>query len=655
MLFNETDEKKIQKKGIFNDNQLKRFFPRKYIDYSNVSSLSKELNGKEVVIRAKLIKWNTKFLQSTNDYMTTATAYSNGYYINLAWFHNVWIGKSVLQLKLNNTVLLFGKITYDEKYNSFNMVNADVEEDDVSYLGVRTVYPSVKGLIDAKIRKAIKEALATSETDYLSEEIRNNEKLVDINTAICNLHFPKSMKDVEDGEKRVLFDDLLYFATEVEKDNLYTPKGSIYQANVRNKMDEYISSLPYELTKAQRETIEKIYELMKDGRCVNVLVQGDVGCGKTTVAIASLILMAENGYQSVLMTPTVTLGEQHYNELKGICDRLNISVCFYGGDLKAKEKKAIVENVKNGNCSIIVGTQGVTNLEYNNLSLLIADEEHKYGVEQREKLVKKGVHTIVMSATPIPRSIATTIYGENKEIFTINELPSNRLPVKTCRVDNDEIILKGVEAELKSGHQIYVVCPLVNESDNEKTANVVSVKELTKHFKERFPNETIETISGNMKKADIETSMKNYKEGTTHILIATSIIEVGISVPNATMILIYNAERFGIAELHQLRGRVGRGSLQSYCVLISSDTENLRLKKLCETTDGFEIAKADLEQRGMGEVLGLKQSGKNIFIEESLKYPDLFKKCKEIAKTILLPRNEYQSFLQEYSERNICK
>lgn len=649
MELKESEQKALERRGITSDYLLRRLFPYKYMDYTKISPLSKELDGENVAIKGKLLKYNVKELSKKN-YMTTATIMSDGFFVNLCWFHNVWIGR-MLEPLLQTQVMAFGKITYNEQYKNFNMVNAEINPYDEDKLCVQTVYTSMKGLKDDKLRELIDEALLFEEDEYIPSDIVRQISLLSEKEAIRILHKPKNIMDIQKAEARFLFDDMLYFATKIEEENVFTPKGTIYQANTRRLMDTYINSLPYSLTNAQKDTIEKIYELMKDARCVNALVQGDVGCGKTTVAIATLLLMAENGYQSVLMTPTVTLGNQHYEEIKEVCDKLGISVAFYGGSLKAKEKKALKENVENGNIKIVVGTQGVTNLSFKNLALIVADEEHKYGVEQREKLMSAGVHTVTMSATPIPRTIATTIYGDKKEIYTINELPSNRKPIKTVCTTNDKAILNGVKCELKNGHQVYVVCPLVKESDSEKLADVKNVEEVYEFYKKSFPEYNVEVVTGKMKKEDVEDAMARFKKNESQILVATSVIEVGISVPNATAIIIYNAERFGIAELHQLRGRVGRGSLQSFCILHCENENNVRVSKMCETTDGFEIAKADLEQRGMGDILGKEQSGRNHFLEQALKYPKQFKFCRDLA-TKMIAEKDYKKFLSEYELRN---
>lgn len=650
----ETEKKALIRRNIETVEQLRRFFPCKYLNYSKVIAVTPKLDGYDAAIKGKLLKCDMRELSPKN-YMTTATVYGygingSGYYIKCTWFHNCWIIKNLRPL-INEEVLLFGKFTYNKEYNNFNVVNAEVNPFDESKLTIKTVYSSMKGFDDTRLREAINNVTFETMDDYVPSKILEKTSLMSEDRAIRALHTARSINEIEKAQIRILFDDMLYFATRVEEQNQYTPKGTIYQAFSRKKMDEYIKGLPYTLTNAQSNTIEELVSLSEDARVINALVQGDVGCGKTTVAIAMLVLMAENGFQSVLMAPTVELAKQHFDEIQNVCEKLNLSCSFYSGTLTATEQKKMKESVKNGNTQIIVGTQGVINLDFNNLAMVVADEEHKYGVEQREKLLSAGVHSITMSATPIPRSIAATIYGDRKQIFVINELPSNRKPVKTLHINDSETIYKGIEVELKKGHQIYVVCPLIEESSNGRMAEVKSVSATSEEYKKRFPDYKIETLSGSMSKKDTEDIMSRYKAGEVNILIATSLIEVGISVPNATIIVIHNAERFGLAELHQLRGRVGRGSLQSYCVLQSDKDENVRIAKMIETTDGFEIAKADLEQRGMGDILGNEQSGANKYIEQAIKFPKRYESVKALAKE-MIRTCDYKRFLEEYERKH---
>lgn len=644
----DAEKKALNRRNIFTNEQLRRLFPRKYVDYSKLTSLTAEMVNEDVAFKGKLIKTSTTF--QNNQYITKATVVHEEKYVNLAWFHNCWIGKTLEGL-IQKEVLIMGKVTYNTTYNNFNCVNAQISAFDPSKLCIQTKYTSIKGIKEDKLKKCINEVLEEKEIEYLPTEIVKENGLLPLSDAYNLLHHPYTMEDVYNAESRVLFDDLLYFGIRLEEENMFAPKGTLFQANRTKDTDAYIKSLPYTLTNAQSETIKKIQAKMKEARRVNALVQGDVGCGKTTVAFATMITMAENGYQTVLMTPTVALGSQHYEELKAIVEPMGYNICFYGGKLTIKERKIIKQRIKEGFYSFIVGTQGVLNCEFKNLALFVADEEHKYGVKQRDKLFLDGVHMITLSATPIPRTLASTIYGARKDIYTINELPSNRKPIQTYHFESEKLAIKGVGVELSKGHQAYVVCPLKDECENEKFKDLSDVKRVEKLYKEAFPNHKVAVVTGSTDKGELQETLKAFKNGDINILVATSVIEVGVSVPNASVIIIYNAERFGLAELHQLRGRVGRGSVQSMCVLLSEDTENMRIKKMIETTDGFEIASADLEQRGMGDILGTEQSGRNKYIELALKYPKQFARIKDVSRD-MLEHYEYNTFINEYEERN---
>ncbi len=383
-----------------------------------------------------------------------------------------------------------------------------------------------------------------------------------------------------------------------------------------------------------------------------------MSCGKTIVAMCLMLLMAENGYQSVLVAPTVILARQHFNELSRYADSLGFSTAFLSSDMTSSEKKRVIAEIKEKKHHLIVGTHSCFSKDvlYPSLGLVITDEEHKFGVVQRESVRKRsdhGVHTITMSATPIPRTIACSIYGDNIEVFTIKQMPNGRKPVKTAICVSDKPVFSFMEKELVKGHQAYVVCPLIEEAEEDtKMSGIASVEDVTDRYREHFEplGYGIGVITGKTPKEEQARIKEKFSKNQIQILIATTVIEVGINVPNATVIVISSAERFGLATLHQLRGRVGRGDKQSYCILQKTNeavsSENLHI--LEGETDGFEIAKADLKNRGSGNVLGLEQSGKNRFIDLIIQYPNLYKRVKEIAKS--LPRNERTAFIDTYEE-----
>ena len=374
----------------------------------------------------------------------------------------------------------------------------------------------------------------------------------------------------------------------------------------------------------------------------------DVGCGKTVVAQIAALGMAMNGYQCAVMCPTLVLAEQHFADFTKFLARFGLSAVFLHGGMKIREEKKALAAIQSGEADVIVGTHSIfaDKVKYKKLGLVIVDEEHRFGVEQRDGLKQKakdGVHNISMSATPIPRTLATTLYGEGTEIINIHTMPAGRKPVKTIVWSNENTCMESVYKQIKQGHQCYIICPLIEDSDSETLAGVESVETTAQNLKAwfaKYPGVRIETISGDMKAKDVQAGIEAFAAGNADILISTTIVEVGVNIPNSTVIVIKNAERFGLAQLHQLRGRVGRSSYQSYCVLLSQDKENERLQTMASTTDGFKIAEKDLELRGTGQILGVKQSGKDVYMEMMLKYPKLYKEIRtQAAKDVILCEN----------------
>lgn len=400
---------------------------------------------------------------------------------------------------------------------------------------------------------------------------------------------------------------------------------------------KHIKSLPYQLTTDQREAVENLTKKMQSGENVNALVQGDVGTGKTEVAICLLLLATANGYQATLMAPYTALAEQHYIDIQKIADEFGIKVALLTSDISAAEKRKIHKQIAEGEVQIIVGTHSIfaTSVTYKNLGLVIADEEHKFGVMHREHMKEKavpGFHQITMSATPIPRSLACTIYGDTVEVITILTKPAGRIPIQTAICQNDITVMNFMLKEVQAGRQAYVVCPSI-----EKGKVTSSVEEKEPIYRKFFEEKGIKVgvVTGKVKAKEKQEILSAFRKNEIQILIATTVIEVGINVPNATCIAITGADRFGFATLHQLRGRVGRGKLKSYCILQTSES-NEKLEFMCQETDGFKIAMKDLELRGPGSLVGEKQTGNDYYVKLMLAYPNMYKKVKEIAVEICM-------------------
>lgn len=456
------------------------------------------------------------------------------------------------------------------------------------------------------------------------------------------------MTQIEKAHDRLLLDDMVYFAMSNEYAARSSSIGSTFNIKTLGTIKEITENLPYQLTKDQKDTVNSMIQKVREGKRLNALVQGDVGCGKTIVAILMMAALAENGYQAVLMAPTQVLAKQHYADLCAILEPVGFHIAYLGSNMKVKEKKAVLASIASGEANIIVGTHSVIgkSVEYKNLGITVTDEEHKFGVAQRAALVEKaaaGVHSITMSATPIPRTLAQVIYGSAIDLYTIQTMPAGRKPVVTGIATDEERIMRFVLSQKRKGHQCYVVSPMIDSS--EDMAGVLSVEEVSREYEKWLKpyGVRIATLTGRDSKETTEETIQKFKDGAIDVLIATTVIEVGVNVPNATAMIITNAERFGLSSLHQLRGRVGRSSLQSYCVLQSNDQSEKAMQRLgamVRTTNGFEIAEEDLKIRGAGDFLGTRQSGENKYMALMLAYPDKYKYALTLAKRILDDRKK---------------
>ena len=520
------------------------------------------------------------------------------------------------------------------------------------------VYPLRKDLTNTKLQKALKEVLplCTEIKEYLPSEILAGEDLLPIPQAIRQMHFPENMEDVYAARKRLAFDEFFLFLARMEllkqgpekRESLYV----CAEERSKSAAEQLLSKLPYELTGAQKRTILEIQKDLASGYCMNRLVQGDVGSGKTVVAFAAALAVVAAGSQAALMAPTEVLAAQHY---KDICKMsadydLPFKPALLTGSVKTSEKRQIKEKIAAGEINFMIGTQALIqeDVEAKDLALIITDEQHRFGVRQRMDLAGKGrePHVLVMSATPIPRTLGLILYGD-LDVSLIDELPAKRLPIKNTVVDGSyrtklyQFILK----RISEGRQAYIICPMVEsgEDECEATEGLANVVDYSEELRKKFPPEvTVDMLHGRMKPAEKNEVMRRFACGETKVLVSTTVVEVGVNVPNATVMMVENAERFGLAQLHQLRGRVGRGEWQSYCIFVSggedgemSKRTQERLHILSETNDGFKIAEEDLKQRGPGDFFGLRQSGLPYFkIADIYTDADLLKRVKPIVQKI---------------------
>lgn len=624
----------LKKKGFETIEDLAAFYPRKYNDFRTIVKIDQlwEYVGKVVSIIGKIVSINDGFKA------LKATVRDGSYKaIDIVWFNQRYIGK---RLFTHRQYVFCGKVQYNAQYDSFSIIAPMFFSDDpTQFHKIAPVYPKIKGMsaeyLESCIEKAVGLMIADDDPhDYMEPEVRERLEVPEYKKFLTMVHAPQTDEDLELSKRRIICDELFPFVMKLGEKKYEFVAKTQYKASKLSEMESFIKSLPFPLTKDQDTAIHTLTTKMMAGERIEALVQGDVGCGKTVIATALAVAAVENGYQAAIMCPTAVLAEQHYKSMSEQLAPFGITVELLTSGLTAKAKRKVLSAIKDGTAQIIVGTHAVIakDVIFNKLALTVVDEEHRFGVEQRDALAEKakaGVHNISMTATPIPRTIASAVYGENTEIINVHTMPSGRKPVKTIVYGNEEKVYASMYNQIRAGHQCYVVCPLIEESDSETLAGVESVEETyNKMFKwfEKYPAVSIKMINGNMKPTDVKEAISAFSNGDCHIIISTTIIEVGVNVPNATVIVVKNAERFGLAQLHQLRGRVGRGDAQSYCVLLSNQKTNPRLLAMAETTDGFEIARKDLELRGTGDIVGTKQSGIDKDVNLMLEYPELYKK-----------------------------
>lgn len=603
--------------GIKTISDLLDFFPRAYEDRTVYKKIIECKNDETVCIKATVLSsMQVKKVRQNLTVYTLPVSDGTGT-IELAWFNIKFLEK---RFRVGDKYVFYGKIS---SYPKKRMASPIFEREGVKgQLGrIYPIYPLTSGLNQKMISGYVKDALIhiSEIPETLPEYIISKYGLCDRKTAIYNIHFPKSEEALNIARKRLVFEELFIFQTA-----LYYLKGSYAgkKSAVAYKTvykDEFISSLPFSLTGAQSRVIDEICEDFKSGNAMQRLVAGDVGSGKTVVAAAAMYTVAKNGFSSAMMAPTEILARQHYQNLKKMFAPLGIETLLLVGAQTAKEKREIYERINSGEVLCIVGTHALISegAEFSNLGLVITDEQHRFGVKQRKMLSDKAAnpHTLVMTATPIPRTMALIVYGD-LDISIIDELPPGRQKVDTYVFKNNmhQRIYNFIRKEAHEKKQAFIVCPLVEESE---TMNLKSVTEYAQNLKENiFPDLNVSFLHGKMKQAEKELIMSDFANGKTDVLCATTVIEVGVDVPNATMMVIENAERFGLSQLHQLRGRVGRGKHKSYCVLFNESDNPTALKRM-ETIknnhDGFKIAETDLALRGPGEFFGTRQHGLPVF------------------------------------------
>lgn len=624
------------------------YFPRAYDDRTNIKKIGELKFNEYVVLKATVMSAVNLTVRSGKKIVKAMVTDGTGI-MEILWFGMPYIKKS---LKIGEEYLFIGQT---KKSAVFQLINPEYKlfsgQQKVSENEILPIYSSNKNITQNSLRKLVEKFLVNF-LNYFEENIPNElikeYKIMERKSAIKNIHYPISMKEIEEAKRRFAIEELLILELGILKNRFIIENSNSKNYEVEGKKEkvrEFLSQLTFNLTNAQKKVIKEIYDEISNGKIVNRLIQGDVGSGKTVVAMVMLIYMAENGYQGALMAPTEILANQHYLGIKERLEKIGLRVELLTSSIKGKKKNEILDGIANGNIDIVIGTHSLIedNVVFKKLGLIVIDEQHRFGVNQRNKLREKGFlgNLLVMSATPIPRSLALSIYGD-LDLSIIDELPPGRTPIKTKWIANDEDLEKMynfIYKKVNAGNQAYFVAPLIETSDKMALKSVDKVSE---EIERKFSNKKIGIIHGKMKAKEKDEVMLKFKNKEYDILIATTVIEVGIDVPASTIMTIYNAERFGLSALHQLRGRVGRGSKQSYCFLISNSiTENSkqRLSIMEETEDGFRIAEEDLKLRNSGEIFGLRQSGFS-----DLKFIDIIYD----VKTIKLVRDECIKYLKEH-------
>lgn len=760
--------KQLENKGIYSIPDLLKYIPKEYYDFRKITKIS-DIKNKEKQLCAF---WGKVISKKTFDKVTIVTITDNTGYLTLSWFHNLNMVNRLIEVGKNYFVC--GKPYIDNNYNNINKMTPILfNSNKYKYMKLIPVYKKITGMSDDYLKDLINRSLMliSNSSDFITNDIREEFHLISEYEAFKKIHQPSSSNDIYDAKKRFIFDDLFIWNFKLKSQRKTKEQTTFLTSSCKDWTPIY-KELPFDLTIDQKNTIKQIYYLMKSKKGVNALIQGDVGSGKTIIAEFILATCAENKFQSCLIAPTEVLAKQHYIEIANRFKNLNYNVAYLSSAIKTKERNIILNDLKNGNIDIIIGTHAIMGKDvvFKNLGMVICDEEHRFGVLQREfykkdynfyienlpyvieinKVLKKrkmilanhlfrnididninieeemkyykdldtknlvpaaleGIlekrlkntileqeniiklsknpkyqilynklltlikdnkkttnffknlssediyclyylhmpiinkeinkerplpHQIVMSATPIPRTLAMSIYGDDIKVFSIKSKPNGRKPIITKQINNDETINQLIRNELNKGYQAYIVCPLINDSVSEKMSEVESVVTTYKKYKKEFSDFKVGMINGDMKQEEINDILDRYVKKEFDILVSTTIIEVGVNNPNATIMVILSSDRFGLSSLHQIRGRVGRNSIQSYCILKPNNPNDIKARILCSTTDGFEIAKQDLKLRGVGDFIGTKQSGKNKYVYLMLAYPDLYDKISKLNDKI---------------------
>lgn len=640
--------------GIRSVLDLLYYYPYKYVDRSRLFYIHElEDNMPYVQVRGEILSFET-FGEGRQKRLVAHFSDGTGV-IDLVWFQGI---KFVTQnYKCHVQYIVFGKPTLFG--SRINLTHPDIDEASkisLSTMGLQPFYPTTEKMKRAGLNSRGMERLTAKMIEVLKEPLEETlppwliaeHHLISYDEAMRTIHYPKSHDVLRKAQLRLKFEELFYIQLNILR--LVKDRQQKYQGFIFNRVGKvfntfYSDKLPFELTGAQKRVIKEVHADMKSGKQMNRLVQGDVGSGKTLVALMCMLLAIDNGFQACIMAPTEILAEQHLETIRKFLGDMPVRVELLTGIVKGKKREKILEDLRLGEVDILVGTHALIEdtVRFSNLGIAVIDEQHRFGVAQRAKLYSKNVvppHILVMTATPIPRTLAMTLYGD-LDVSVIDELPPGRKPIKTIHQYDSKRgpLYSGIRQQIQEGRQVYIVYPLISES--EKMEDIKNLEDGYKHIQEVFPEYKISMVHGKMKSAEKDAEMAKFASGETQILVATTVIEVGVNVPNASVMVIENAERFGLSQLHQLRGRVGRGADQSYCILVTgfklSEDTRKRISIMTSTSDGFEIAEADLKLRGPGDLEGTQQSGVafDLKIADITRDGQLLELARNVASKIL--------------------
>ncbi len=608
--------KSLNKLGIYTLEDLITYYPRTYEDRSKVKKMDELENGEEGLIEAICVSRISEIRIRKNMTIYKLIVRDETATCEITWFNMPYLKT---KFKIGNRYKFFGKVKRTASKIEMNSPIFEEAENSINTGKIIPIYPSIYELTQNTLKNIMNNGIKMvygNLGETLPEYLLKEYNLIDINKAIKNIHFPENFEEYNKARQRLVFEELLILQLALLKlKNSYAVDETGIAFNKNVHMSDVINTLPFKLTRAQTKVLEEIDSDMESAKPMNRLLQGDVGCGKTAVSIIASYKAVKSGYQVAIMAPTAILAKQHLENFRKMLGQFNINCELLVSGLTKKQKEDILERLKAGEIDILIGTHALLedNVEFKKLGFVVTDEQHRFGVRQRAKISSKGTNpdVLVMTATPIPRTLALILYGD-LDISIINELPPNRQKIDTFAVTQnmEDRVNNFIKTQINEGRQAYIVCPLVEENEEIEAKSVLELAE--KYKNQTFKKYKVEYMHGKLKPAEKDAIMEDFKNGKIDILISTTVIEVGVDVPNANIMIIENAERFGLATLHQLRGRVGRGKYKSYCILKykgKSDVIKQRMEIMTKTNDGFVVSEKDLELRGSGEFFGTKQHG----------------------------------------------